>query len=320
VQPTHSDTEQRPLDLGELVDLELRLIEDRDVDRRELRMRDEAIAAREFADGFPVSRHAVFRAWLTALRPATGSTPGRKLQASYRLLSWVLMLVGLLSGATAAVGILRYDGRDPVNVIAYLAVFVLLQVLLCLLSVVSMLPSGLRGRLSPLGPLQSLLRELGVRRAGFDAVIGRVAGTNDATLGRLRMWGTIYGEAERWRLFSITQRSAVAFNVGVLGASFTMIAVSALAFSWSTTLDVDAAAMHSLFSALAFPWAWLTPAVPSLELVEASRYFPGGSYEPERLKDWWPFLLAAVTTYGLLPRVLLATLAARRAPAPRAAR
>jgi hypothetical protein len=98
-----------------------------------------------------------------------------------------------------------------------------------------------------------------------------------------------------------------------------MIAVSAQAFSWSTTLDVDAAAMHSLFSALAFPWAWLTPAVPSLELVEASRYFPGGSYEPERLKDWWPFLLAAVTTYGLLPRVLLATLAARRARSARAA-
>jgi hypothetical protein len=297
--------------------LELQLLEDRGREPRELRLRDEEIGRRLFESRPPLSRHAAFRAWLEALHARDEPTPGRRLAAVYRLISWLLAVGGLCAGGSAAAGILYYDGRDPVNVISYLAVFVLLQQALIWLSILSMLPSGVRGRLLPLGPLQSVLHELGLRRAGIDAIAERMAGAAGAGGGRLRALTSIYAGAERWRLASMTQRSAFAFNLGALITSFAMVATKALAFSWSTTLDVGPEAMHRLFEAIALPWSWTGRAVPSLGLVQASRYFPGGHYDPSQLKDWWPFLLAALLTYGLIPRLLLWLVASRAALAAR---
>ena len=124
---------------------------------------------------------------------------------------------------------------------------------------------------------------------------------------------------ERWLLTALTQRAALAFNLGALVATIYLVTVRALAFAWSTTLEVDPAVMTRFFQLMATPWRWLTLAVPTRELVEASRYFPGRSYDPDLLGDWWPFLVAALVTYGLLPRVLLATYAAYRTTAARRA-
>jgi hypothetical protein len=77
--------------------------------------------------------------------------------------------------------------------------------------------------------------------------------------------------------------------------------------------------MTDLFRAIATPWSFLPVAVPDRDLVEASRYFPGRAYDADRLGDWWPFLFAALCTYGLLPRLALATYAAYRQRAARRA-
>ncbi len=300
------------LDLGELVDLELQLREDRHADPIEVRRRDEKIGAAICAEGVPDSRAEVLLRWIEALHPQPASTPGRRLAAAYRLSGFVLVLIGLVSGASAALALLRYDGGDPVNVISYLAVLVGLQLLLSALAVVTMLPQRVRGRISPLGPLHAALRELGLRRAGFDAVLGRLGESTGADTGALKAWSAIYGEAERWRLLGITQRGAVAFNAGALAASLYAVTVRALAFAWSTTLDVEAATVHRAATYLSAPWAWAKDAVPSIELVAASRYYPGGQYDPAFLGDWWPFLFASLLAYGLLPRVLLWMFAERR--------
>jgi hypothetical protein len=131
------------LDLAELVDLELQLRADRSADPALLRRRDEAIGREICADGVPESRAFVLQQWLRALHPEPGSTPGRKLAAAYRLGSVVLGVLGLLSGASAAATLLRYDGGDPVNVVSYLAVLVGLQVMLAVFASMSMLPAGM---------------------------------------------------------------------------------------------------------------------------------------------------------------------------------
>jgi len=317
----HSESRDAGLDLAELVDLELQLHRDRSADPAQVRRRDAGIGREICADGVPASRAQVLRRWLQALeqrRPRSAPTPGRRLAAAYRLASWSLIFVGLASGASAAAALLRYDGGDPVNVISYLAVLVGLQWLMISFAATSMLPAALRRRFSPLGPLHAALRELGVRRAGFESAVaklGRRAGADAGTLGVL---GSVYGEAERWRLLAITGRAAVAFNIGAVAASFYRVAVTALAFAWSTTLDVDAVSVHRITTVMSLPWSWISDAVPSLALIEASRYFPGGHYDPALLGDWWPFLLACLLTYGLLPRVLLLALAERRGRRARA--
>ena len=52
-------------------------------------------------------------------------------------------------------------------------------------------------------------------------------------------WQTVYAGVERWLLTALTQRAALAFNVGALAATLYTVTVRALAFAWSTTLEID---------------------------------------------------------------------------------
>ena len=307
-----------PLTLAELIDLECRLSADRYLDRQTLRERDWEIGAaiRRETETEP-DRHEILRRWLGAVS-VEASGPGARVQAVYSLAGYVLSGLGLLAGASAAAAVLRYDGTHPVNIIHFLAVFVGFQLLLGGLALVHMLPRGRLTSLPGLGPLHEALRHLGYRRGGLDGWVDRLHGVVDsdgvgAALAHLRSWSTLYADVERWSLLALTQRVGVFFNVGALAVCTYLIAVTDLAFAWSTTLPIETATMTRLLQTLAWPWWWLADAVPSAELVEASRYFrQEGSYDPARLAGWWSFLVAALVTYGLVPRVTLWLVARRR--------
>jgi hypothetical protein len=317
---------RQPLDLAELVDLECRLIADREEDPRTLRERDAAIAQRIDAAGNDVAvtedRHELFRRWLAALRSGDGPTPGERVQSIYRLLSVGLSVGAVLGGVSTAAAVLHYDGVVPVNIMNFLAVFVGLQSLLTLFAIALMLPGRLLGRLGGFGPVQELLRGLGYRGSGrstgsaMDRGMRAIGGSSRtaAALGRLRSWTTLYANVERWMLVALTRRVALLFNVGALLTCLYLITVTDLAFAWSTTLSVDPARVAEFFRTIALPWRWLLPAaVPTRELVEASHYFrQTGHYDPAMLKDWWAFLVASLCCYGLLPRLLLWGFARRR--------
>jgi len=188
-----------------------------------------------------------------------------------------------------------------------------------------MLPSAwLRGAFRFFGfergsGVPAFLREIGLRSAGVVSRHVQVGERGRAALGRLSAWQTIYAGVERWLLTLLTQRAAVAFNLGALTATLYLVTVRALAFAWSTTLEIDPTAMAAAFRMMAAPWRWIPAAVPTPALVAASRYFPGRAYDPDLLGDWWPFLVASVVTYGLVPRLVMMTYAAERARAARAA-
>ena len=124
------------------------------------------------------------------------------------------------------------------------------------------------------------------------------------------------GEAARWSVLALSQWMALVFNATAIATALALVVFTDLAFGWATTLDASAAGFHALTGLLATPWAGLLPAaVPDLALVESSRYFrleqaAAGADELARLGAWWPFLLACMTVYGLLPRI--ATLALAR--------
>ena len=299
----------RPLELSELIDLELRFATDRELDPRQLLERDEAIGKRiNSGHTETLPRHAMFRRWLAALRDESGPSTGEQVQAGYRLFGVVLGVSFFLLGAGAARAVLAYDGTQPVNVVHFLAVFVAAQLALVGFAVFAMMPHGWLGGVDALGPLQEAIRMLTYRRSR--AHDGRPRPVGLARVGAL---GVVYGRVERWMLLALTQRTAFFFNVGALLTCLYLITFTDLAFAWSTTLDVDAETMTRLLRGLALPWSWLHAAVPTPELVATSRYFRStGSYDPRTLKDWWAFLLAALITYGLLPRLVLWRVAAWR--------
>ncbi|MDZ7686074.1 MAG: DUF2868 domain-containing protein [Gammaproteobacteria bacterium] len=95
-----------------------------------------------------------------------------------------------------------------------------------------------------------------------------------------------------------------------------LVVFTDLAFGWSTTLDIEAEEVQTLVGVIAFPWhRFLAVAVPDGSLVETSRYFrleaPTISAErASRLGGWWPFVVMTIVVWGLLPRSLVAGIAA----------
>jgi hypothetical protein len=313
--------------LADLIDLEAQLARDRDADPQTVAARDGALLAG--ADR-TAPRAALLPRWLEALREHEPGRlhPGATVTAALRGLRSVLVLLGLVLGWGAATAVLHYTGRDPVNVWDFLLAFVGLQLALFLLLVGSfLLPLAALGR-PLLGVVRGLvaaiyprLAERGLRSGGARAEEWR------ALWHRLRSRRSLYHHVEPWLLLGLTQAFGVAFNVGAILGCLRLVVFSDVAFSWSTTLvELDARRFHAIVHALAAPFGWLVPAAsPSRELVEATRYSRlEGAYvlsgarraaHPELVGGWWPFLLASLACYGLLPRaatLLAATVHSRR--------
>ncbi|MBN2361331.1 MAG: DUF2868 domain-containing protein [Deltaproteobacteria bacterium] len=311
--------------LADLIDLETRLTLDAGADPAELRARDRAIGAAlpaGAARGTPALEE-----WLSALRQRAPAQlfPGRALERALRWLKLGLGLSGLIAGWGLAEALLYFDGRQPVNVLGYLGVFVGLQILLLLLLLAALLAPGPIGRLPLVREIQGLLRWLAhaaARRAG--AASGRAEEWR-AALRRLASRRSLYRGVEPWLLLELTQILGVAFNAGALLCCLRLVTFSDLAFAWATTLArLDAELLHGTVRALAAPWAWLAPdAVPSLELVRETHYsrlheayLAAGARraaDPLLVGGWWPFLLLATAVYGLLPRAVALAVARGRA-------
>src|SRR5690606_32583718 len=129
----------------------------------------------------------------------------------------------------------------PINAVEYLGVFVALQALLIVLLLAHMV-FGKR-----LGIIQEALRSTAYLRSKlFDRFEGG--------LTTLRRVHRVYSGPESWLILRVTQRFAVAFQLGGLAVMFYLVGFTDLAFCWSTTLDVSAESFHRLLHTLATPW------------------------------------------------------------------
>jgi hypothetical protein len=301
--------------LADLIDLEAQLARDRDVAAESLEARDRALLAGERLD--PARRGPLVARWLARVRAVERGRlfPGRTVASVLGGFRAALAILGLSLGWTAVSGVLRYEGAHPVNVWDFLLAFVFLQVVLVVLLLLSFaLPLAATG--APLrGALRGLLGAVypWLVAAGF---AGERAEEWRAVWHRLRARRSLYHRIEPWVLLGLTQVFGVAFNVGALLALVRLVVFSDVAFSWGTTLvQFDAARFHSLVALLAAPFGWAFPdAVPSLALVEATRYSrldaayhlagAGRAAHPELVGGWWPFLVASLACYGLLPRLV----------------
>jgi hypothetical protein len=311
-----------PVRLRDVVDLEAQLGRDASAPGPELAARD-----RELLDGVAPSRGeapAALVAWLEALRAkGEGFLPGRRVEGAVRLVRGALVAAGLVLGWGSMAAVLRFDGGHPVNVWHFLLVFVLAQLLLLVLLVGSVLLRG-AGDPAELGPVLALVASL-VRKATRRMPWSGEALAGWRSLGnRWRSRRRLYAHLEPWLLLELTQGFGVAFNAAALSAAAGLLLFTDIAFSWSTTISwLTPERFHHLTTLLALPWAASLPgAVPSLEVVQATQYSrlasayvsSGGApvLRPDLAGGWWPYLLAALVTYGLLPRVVMLVVSVAR--------
>ena len=297
------------VDFARVVDLATALDADSRADPEALRRRDRTIG-REL-DARAGDATARIAAWLDARR-APGTSPGERALAAQRVLRTLLSVAGAALGAAAAFAVFAYDGSRPVNTMHVLLVFVLLPVALLAATVVLTLPESWRARVPGLAAVQDVLRIASPGR--WQPALRRVLlpaqrEALDRAIGFARRHQRLYGDAQKWALLVSSQLFAVSFYGAALAVAALLGVFSDLAFGWSTTLTSEAATLHRLVSSVAAPWAqWLPDAAPSLALVERTQYVRGtGGFTgaaPESTA-WWPFLLACIACYGLLPRLAL---------------
>jgi hypothetical protein len=266
----------------------------------EARVERDRRIGRSLADNDELDR--VFGWWRQVGTPDAGSpSAGEKVAVLARLATVVLLLSGLLLGVALGSIAFAYDGTHPVNVLALLGVLVGVPFLLLMGTLVFLLPGRMPG-------LSSLRDSVAVINPG------RWAGAWLDRYTSLRLFAG-FGSARpgfgRWQLLVFSQWFGVGYFVGVVGSGLVLVAVSDLAFGWSSTLNLDAQGVHGIFAGLSLPWqAWLPGAVPDLALVEGSRYYrletqPVTVDEAAALGAWWPFVLMTILVWGLAPRILL---------------
>jgi hypothetical protein len=315
---------ERRLRWTDCVNLEARLHADEAWPPEELHARDRAIGARTGAR--ELSDRAAVIAWLDSLTVG-GSSDGAG-DAGDRARHWreqlvaTLTLLGFALGALVIVGWLGTARHTPVNVVDLWPLLIGSQVAFVALWLFAAVPAFARWPI--VGPFHALMRALlawlpraGARLLGW--ISRDAADTGKTLLAEMQRLDWIYGRMRFWLLARISQSFAIAFNIGMLVAFIVVPTIDDPAFGWrSRLLDEDQVIVLS--DALSAPYAWLWPeARPSEETVRATRYSSVDSrYTRDSLDNdaearakrdglwaaWWPFILASLIAYGLLPRVL----------------
>ncbi len=320
------------VDFAYYLELDEQDLRDRPDARLELVERDRSIYLDQIAPALvgcdphsPPHRRACLRRWLRVRRDAESLDarallPGATFALTQRWVTLTLAIAGFLIGLGAASALLKYDGRLPVNVSWYIFLLVGVQ---CLL-IVGGFFAWLLHRSRPVGAafqditlLGRLIRPLFTRLGSWvqhqrlsharQEVRDRVrAGT-----GVLRSQYLLYGPVSYLPVLIPAQVFGVAFNLGVILTSVALEWFTDLAFGWGSALDVGPQAVYDLARAIATPWSWLFGeglGYPTLNQVAGSRIIlkdPLFLQNAEDLRSWRWFLVLAVITYGLLPRLAL---------------
>jgi hypothetical protein len=323
------------LRLEDLIDLEMQFQADRERDSQELRRRDgrigQEIDARRLAD--EGREQEMFLAWLSRVRELDPSHPGpgRQVMLFLEVVGLVLVLLGFGAGFGAVTGWLRLNPTEPVNAIFFWIVIVGIQLSLLLVWLIAIIPAGWLRYLPGAEAVQMLLRLIARALPLLVAwAAARMSPEHRLLLARLRgtlqSWSWIYGRIQFWTLVAMTQMFAVAYNVGAILAFVAVSYGNDPAFGWKSRL-LTPEELSAVVETIALPWRSFWPAAaPTLEHIAVTRF---SSLDPRYLESfqnrggasdawalWWPFLMACLVFYGLIPRI--ATLAISRWNARRA--
>jgi len=232
-------------------------------------------------------------------KPLLSETFSSYLYAVTLTLGIIAFVTGLFSG----IALLRYNGHEPVNVIYFMAMVILVPMLTMTLTLFSMMRAN---------RAQSMLVHLSPSY-WMEKILSLFPGRRGEKLREDISELKISPLVSNWIVIKRSQMIALAFSFGLLLALLAMVSTRDIAFAWSTTLHISAESFHHFLANVAFPWRDAFPwAVPSVELVEQSQYYRlGGELSAKMidhaslLGEWWKFLLFATLFYALFLRFLM---------------
>jgi hypothetical protein len=258
----------------------------------------------------------------------------QRAETAIHLTGFLIGVAAVLLGWGATLAAFYFDGSGRVNVVSVLALLVALPALMIMPFIIAALPLSIIRNIPGALVGAALSRAISPGRLApmFWRVFPRDLREAVALVaGRTASHQRLYSSLQKWAILRWSQLFAAIFQITALVACLVLVVFTDLAFGWSTTLTTGNAALdgqrvHRITSVIAAPWSWVfDDALPSLELIEQSRYYrvASGSVtraEAARLGSWWQFVAMTIAVYGLLPRIItLAIASARLRTAVRAA-
>ena len=210
-----------------------------------------------------------------------------------------LVLIAFVLGLLSGIGLLSYNGEEPVNVIYFMAMVIFLPLFTILLTLISMLRArSARSVLVHLSPA-----------FWMEKMLGLLPGKIQENIQAFKINPLL----ANWVIIKRSQMIALFFSLGLLMALLGGVVTKDIAFAWSTTLHITPETFHSFLTTAALPWRDFVPsAVPSMELIEQSHYFRLGDRLSEemithasQLGEWWRFLAFSTIFYAIFLRFLI---------------
>lgn len=211
----------------------------------------------------------------------------------------ILSFISLIMGIIAGIALLSYSGNEPVNIIYYLFFAILVPIISMIFTLFSLFSrwtiSEFFKMLFPYHWLEKLLLKFGTNKKleFLDMVLSK--------------------SIQKYLFIERLQRFSLIFSLGVFLALLFVVITQDIAFSWSTTLDIEATSFYNFLEFIATPWRVILPSfMPSLDLVELSQHYRLGiKLESNMIENahilgaWWKYLAINTLFYAIVLRFIL---------------
>ena len=203
----------------------------------------------------------------------------------------VLFFISFIVGLVSAAALLSYSGAEPVNVIYFFTIAVIVPLLSMLFSLFALF---FPRYFTPLF-LSAWAEKLLLKLFSGDTPFLKI----DKDL------------KYAFTLF-VVQLSALLFSTGIFLGFLGIVFTHDIAFGWSTTLNITPESFYSFLHTLSLPFAQICPqSLISLELIEKSHYFRLGHTMSKEMAqsaslfgEWWRFLACSTLFYAIVLRLI----------------
>lgn len=199
-------------------------------------------------------------------------------------------IIAIVFGFIGMATFLLASGRGLVNVFMFMLLFVIIQLVLCIIAatVMTRTLAGSQTVMLPVNPARFI-----VSRMIPDQRYLREAGS------LVRLVFLRYG-----------QELGAIFTLGAIAAFFVLLGLSHFTFVWGSTFTLSDDLVLRMSELFALPWSGFLPqATVDARIIADSRFHPAitdlGMVSIEHMRGWWPFLIMAMVSYALVPRLLL---------------
>ncbi len=206
---------------------------------------------------------------------------------SFKFIKWFYFLSFIL-GIIVSIGLLSYSGKEPVNLLYFLFVAIVLPLFSAFFTVIAFLTNT---------------------KAFF---IGYFLEKIISSFTKEKI--TIKEKKiQKWFELKTLLFAQFLFGVGFLFGFLFKIAFSDIAFAWSSTLDISVNQLYNILHLLSTPWHGILNDYLSIELLKSSQFFHLQSIKqhlsPHTLALWWRYLFFATLFYMVFLRFILFAIA-----------